>query len=154
MKQGYNMGDTKSCAWLEPGSLSAAAAMGTGILVLLICLGCFCSSCVGAWLHPKSRAVMSKHLNKAFFNEFDKDGDGMLDKSEIKSMLEKEFGEKFSKKQLDALFKQFDKDGNDQLDFEEYKVMMAHHKVHEHPPELQGDTDAPSGASAKVHPSS
>lgn len=152
MKQGCQMGDRKSCAWLEPGSLSHAAAIGTGLLVVIIVLGCFCSSCVGAWLHPKSRAVMKKHLNKAFFNEFDADGDGMLDRSEIKAMLEKEFGEKFSKKQLDALFKQFDKDGNDQLDFEEYKVMMAHHKVHGHPPELQGDADAPSGAGNKVHP--
>ncbi|GMI16478.1 hypothetical protein TrLO_g12844 [Triparma laevis f. longispina] len=155
MKQGCKMGDRKSCAWLEPGSLSHVAAIGTVLLVIIIVVSCFCSSCIGAWLHPKSRAVMKKHLNKAFFNEFDKDGDGMLDRQEIKAMLEKEFGEKFSKKQLDALFKQFDKDGNDQLDFEEYKVMMAHHKVHGHPPELQGDTDPSStvGTGNKVHPS-
>ncbi|GMH83501.1 hypothetical protein TrVE_jg5558 [Triparma verrucosa] len=144
MKQGCKMGDNKSCGWLQAGSLSQAAAIGTGIIVLLVIVGCCCSSCIGAWLHPKSRAVMQKHLNKAFFSEFDKDGDGMLDKDEIKVMLEKEFGEKFSVKQLDALFSKFDKDGNGQLDFEEYKVMMRHHKVHGHPPELQNDIDPSS----------
>ncbi|GMH61172.1 hypothetical protein TrLO_g221 [Triparma laevis f. longispina] len=142
MKQGCKMGDSKACGWLQAGSLSHAAAIGTGIVVLLAIIGCCCSSFIGAWLHPKSRAVMKKHLNKAFFSEFDKDGDGMLDKDEIQTMLEKEFGEKFSKKQLDALFVKFDKDGNAQLDFEEYKVMMKHHKVHGHPPELAGDIDA------------
>jgi len=128
MKQGCHMGDRKSCAWLEPGSMSAAAAMGLGLIIVIVAISCCFSSCCGAWLHPKSRAVMLKHLNKAFYDESDKNGDGMLDKGEIRAMLDKEFGKKISDKDLDALFDKFDHDHNGQFDFNEYKEMMAEYK--------------------------
>uniref|UniRef100_A0A7S2QUM1 EF-hand domain-containing protein n=1 Tax=Triparma pacifica TaxID=91992 RepID=A0A7S2QUM1_9STRA len=142
MKQGCKMGDRKSCAWLEEGSLSRAAAMATGVLLLIIIVATLVSSCCGAWLHPKSRAVMLKHLNKEYYNSIDKDGDGLLDKNEIRAMLDKEFGEKISDAELDKLFDQFDHDHNGQLDFEEYKKMMNAHKINGGPSRnMQGGSD-------------
>jgi hypothetical protein len=144
LKKECEMGDRKSCAWLEPGSMSAAAAMATGVLVLLIIGGCCCSTLIGGIVHPKSRAVMMKHLNKAFYDEIDKDGDGLLDKSEIRAMLDKEFGEKISDEDLNKLFDQFDLDHNGQLDFNEYKKMMNAHKINGGPSRSQNQK--------KVHP--
>ncbi|GMH64597.1 hypothetical protein TrRE_jg12286 [Triparma retinervis] len=129
MKSECSMGNSKSCAWLETGSVSAVAAMATGVLVGLIIAGCCCSSLIGGILHPKSRKVMKKHLNKAFFSSADADGDGMLDKGEVVAMFKKEFGEDVTEEEVDSLFRKYDVDGNGELDFDEYKKMMKEHKV-------------------------
>jgi hypothetical protein len=122
-------GDSESCSWLEKGSLSYYAAIGGGLIAVIATLSCCVASCCGLWAHPKSRAVMKKHLNRAFFNSADADGDGMLDKQEIAAMFKKEFGENITSEEIDTLFDKYDVDANGELDFDEYKKMMKEHKV-------------------------
>lgn len=129
MKQRCKLGDSESCKWLEPGSTSFIAALAGGIIALIVVGSVIACGGVTACLHPKSRAVMQKHVTRKFFNVADKDGDGKLDKKEVHDMLQKEFGEDFSQAQLDHLFDKFDLDGDGELDFEEYKAMITHHKV-------------------------
>ena len=127
LKQACTRGDSKSCKWLESGSLSAAVAMGAGVIAFIAICACIVMSCGGAWAHPKSRGVMLKHLNKQFYNEADLDGDGMLDRGEVKTMLKNEFGEDAGEVMLDEIFNKYDADGNGQLDFAEYKEFISHH---------------------------
>jgi hypothetical protein len=129
MKKKCTAGDSESCEWLQKGSLSYYAAIGGGIIAAISVAGCIVASCCGLWAHPKSRKVMKKHLNKAFFSSADADGDGMLDRGEVVAMFKKEFGENVTEGEVASLFQKYDVDGNGQLDFDEYKKMMKEHKV-------------------------
>lgn len=129
LRQKCTVGDSSSCEWLQKGSLSYYAAIGGGLIAIISIVSCCVASCCGLWAYPNSRAVMKKHLNKAFFNSADADGDDMLDKEGIAAMFKKEFGENVTIKEIDRLFEKYDTDGNGGLDFDEYKKMMKEHTV-------------------------
>lgn len=128
MKKKCTAGDRESCEWLEVGSVSFYAAIGSGIIAAIVIASVIGASCCGFWAHPKSRSVMLKHLNKAFFKEIDLDGNGKLDKNEVKAMLKKEFGEDSSEQLLAEIFATYDKNCDGQLCFAEYKQFISSRK--------------------------
>ena len=54
------------------------------------------------------------------FNTFDKDGNGSIDREEIKAVCES-LGIEADKSAIDDLIKQADADGNGKIEFEEFK---------------------------------
>jgi len=60
------------------------------------------------------------------FDEVDADGDGELDRGELKVMLVKEFGEEnVTDAEIEEIFSKFDKDGGGTLDKDEYEVFKG-----------------------------
>ena len=53
------------------------------------------------------------------FKTFDKDGNGLIDKKELRSVL-MSLGKYFTEKEIDNMVKNADKDGTDTLDYEEF----------------------------------
>ena len=53
------------------------------------------------------------------FLEFDKDGNGTIDKSELKAVF-KELGKSFSDQELTRMMAQFDDDGSGDMDYDEF----------------------------------
>ena len=63
------------------------------------------------------------------FKSYDKDGNGVLDKKEIVSLLQTHFKEqgihkKPSKDDVDGFFKKVDEDGNGNISFDEFKHFL------------------------------
>lgn len=59
----------------------------------------------------------------------DADGDGKLDKGELKAMLAKEFKRvEISDKEIDAIFERFDTDKEGTLDMEEYEIFKREYE--------------------------
>eukprot|EP00929_Paragymnodinium_shiwhaense_P118777 TRINITY_DN90697_c0_g1_i1.p1 TRINITY_DN90697_c0_g1~~TRINITY_DN90697_c0_g1_i1.p1 ORF type:complete len:184 (+),score=60.43 TRINITY_DN90697_c0_g1_i1:102-653(+) len=57
------------------------------------------------------------------FNEADVDGNGTIDKAELKDALQRLGFEWMDDDRVDKLFKKADKDGNDEIDLEEFKTV-------------------------------
>jgi hypothetical protein len=115
------MGDRSSCEWFEEGSLSAAVAISTGVIVTIVIAAlAFFTFCA-----HKHRHVLTKHLTKKFFDSIDKDGNGTLDAGEIQIMLEREFGARVSSTQVKRLMKKF---GTKEMDFETYLKFVEYLK--------------------------
>jgi len=58
------------------------------------------------------------------FRQFDKNGDGSIDKNELTSSL-KSSGGNFSQKEIDVIFSAADIDGNGEIDYEEFIALMC-----------------------------
>jgi Ca2+-binding EF-hand superfamily protein len=61
---------------------------------------------------------------KAAFDEFDADGSGSIDTSELKEVFKK-VGQPVSDEELADTVKEFDEDNNGEIDFQEFLAMMA-----------------------------
>ena len=56
---------------------------------------------------------------------FDKDGSGKIDSAEIQALLSgEEFGDVYSKAQLEQAIREVDENGDGEIDFEEFVLMM------------------------------
>ena len=56
---------------------------------------------------------------------FDKDGSGKIDSAEIQALLSgEEFGDVYSKAQLEQAIREVDENGDGEIDFEEFVIMM------------------------------
>jgi Ca2+-binding EF-hand superfamily protein len=56
---------------------------------------------------------------------FDKDGSGKIDSAEIHALLSgEEFGDVYSKAQLEQAIREVDENGDGEIDFEEFVIMM------------------------------
>jgi hypothetical protein len=118
--QKCRLGDSKSCTWFAPGSLSATvAAVGAGVIV-----GIVAYVIVHAYCCHRHRHVLKKHFTKAFFAKEDLDGDGILEANEIQKMAKDEFGAEMTIDQCRALIGQYDTKGLGGLDMAEYQAMM------------------------------
>ena len=60
----------------------------------------------------------------AAFKVFDKDGDGYIDSSELKSIMES-LGENNTEEQILEMIRSADSNGDGKIDFEEFKKMMS-----------------------------
>jgi Ca2+-binding EF-hand superfamily protein len=60
---------------------------------------------------------------KSIFRKFDKNGDGHLDKSEIKQMLQSS-GKNASDQEVEQMFRQGDADGDGLIDIQEFTMLM------------------------------
>ena len=58
------------------------------------------------------------------FKQFDKNGDGAIDKSELTSALSST-GENSAEQEIDTIFKAADVDGNGEIDYEEFIALMC-----------------------------
>ena len=58
------------------------------------------------------------------FKQFDKNGDGAIDKSELTSALSSTGGN-FTKQEIDTIFMAADVDGNGEIDYEEFIALMC-----------------------------
>jgi len=118
--QKCRLGDSKSCKWFEPGSLSAAAAVvGAGVIVAIVVY-----VIVHAYCCHRHRHVLKKHFTKAFFAKEDLDGDGLLEANEIQKMAMDEFGAEMTIDQCRALISQYGAKGSAGLNMTEYPAMM------------------------------
>merc|ERR550517_2284821 len=61
---------------------------------------------------------------KAAFRRFDVNGDGVMDKDEMKQMMSSAAGKSVSPAEVDALFKKGDLDGDGQIDMHEFLKLM------------------------------
>merc|ERR1712168_228399 len=61
---------------------------------------------------------------KAAFRRFDVNGDGVMDKDEMKQMMSSAAGKPVSAAEVDALFKKGDLDGDGQIDMHEFLKLM------------------------------
>jgi len=66
----------------------------------------------------------SVHDAKAAFKRFDINGDGVMDKEEMKQMLSFAKGQPVSQGEVDSLFKKGDLDGDGQIDMQEFVKLM------------------------------
>jgi len=62
--------------------------------------------------------------SKAAFRRFDVNGDGVMDKEEMKQMMSSAAGKPVSSSEVDALFKKGDLDGDGQIDMQEFIKLM------------------------------
>merc|ERR1712137_236567 len=60
------------------------------------------------------------------FDVFDADGNGFIDRDELKVVMTQLIGKGLTDEELDAMMKEADTDKNGQIDFEEFKAMMGH----------------------------
>ena len=60
---------------------------------------------------------------KDFFREFDKDGNGVIDREEFRAVM-KQQGAEVTDKELTQLMKMADIDGNGKIDYEEFALFM------------------------------
>lgn len=115
------MGDRKSCAWFERGSLSeAVAVVSVLVIVILIVVGVIKALCCF-----RHRHTLKKHFSKAFFAGVDADHDGKLDANEMQKMVKHEFNAVMSIAQCQHLIQIYDVKKIGGLDLDEYKAMMV-----------------------------
>lgn len=67
---------------------------------------------------------------RAAFAVFDKDGSGLISRSELKTLLS-DLGQALTDEELDVMMSEVDRDGNGEIDFEEFKAMMVR-DIHVH----------------------
>merc|ERR1719393_513058 len=58
------------------------------------------------------------------FKQFDRNGDGAIDKAELTSAL-KSTGGNFTQQEIDTIFSAADSDGNGEIDYEEFIALMC-----------------------------
>ena len=73
-------------------------------------------------------AVIAKCVDD-IWTEYDKDGNGNLDKNETKAFVKKTLtemsgGDEFSDEDFEACFKEFDKDGNGTIEKDEMAIFI------------------------------
>ncbi|KAG0282231.1 calmodulin-like 3 [Linnemannia gamsii] len=69
---------------------------------------------------------------KESFDTFDKNGDGAINASELKSLL-RIVGEKFNTKHISQTMQEFDANKDNQIDFEEFLVLVNKITKHKGP---------------------
>ena len=75
------------------------------------------------YMKPKINNRMSEVQLQQAFELFDEDNRGYIDKSNLKSGMEK-MGEKLTNKELDEMMESVDITGNGRISFAEFRIMM------------------------------
>jgi len=76
---------------------------------------------------PSDLATMDEKTREAF-RVFDLDGNGFIDKDELKLVMER-LGEHLSEEDVSAMFKEADLNGDGQIDFDEFRTLLGSCKL-------------------------
>lgn len=72
----------------------------------------------------KEELEKSVQLLKEIFKRFDKDGNGVIDKNELKETMIKDLGIPVSEEDVNSMMKDADKNGDGKIDSEEFITIM------------------------------